>query len=46
MIEKIPNIDFKRGKLPEVGFEIVELASLYTIGYHPETQALRIGPIA
>jgi AraC-like DNA-binding protein len=29
MIEIIPNIDFKQGKLPEVGFEIVELASLY-----------------
>lgn len=29
MIEKIPNIEFKKGKLPEVGFEIIELASLY-----------------
>jgi len=29
MIKKIPNIEFKQGKLPEVGFEIIELASLY-----------------
>lgn len=29
MIEKIPNIEFKQGKLPEIGFEIIELTSLY-----------------